>query len=244
MDNIDIINIKNIKLKYDIYLNKLIDKIENINIYEGKNLLNKKKIIIEVYTLEILCFAKRVINKIIKLEHKNLINIIDIIIDNSNIYFIKEYNNTTLLDVEFNINYIKELISCIQYLFENNIYIENLKIKDIFIINNTIKISPIFIESKPNKKILYGSPLFSPQNNICFLKNEKEELIIKNIATIIQIYTNIHSNVVNDIKYYNLIKNLFFNKISFDEFINQINKYIYITNIKQINNDELFFIEL
>lgn len=42
-DNIEFINIKNIKNKYDIYLNKQIGKINNIFIYEGKNLLNKKK---------------------------------------------------------------------------------------------------------------------------------------------------------------------------------------------------------
>ena len=119
-DNIECINIKNIKNKYDIYLNKQIGKINNILIYEGKNLLNKKKIIVDVYTHEILCFAKRIINKMIILNHKNLINIIDIIIDNSNVYIIKEYFNETLLDIDFDIKYILELINCVKFLYDKD----------------------------------------------------------------------------------------------------------------------------
>lgn len=252
-DNIECINIKNIKNKYDIYLNKQIGKINNILIYEGKNLLNKKKIIVDVYTHEILCFAKRIINKMIILNHKNLINIIDIIIDNSNVYIIKEYFNETLLDIDFDIKYILELINCVKFLYDKDIYIESLKITDIYITYNTIKISPKFIESKPNKKILYGSPLFSPQNHIYFLKNEKEDLIIKNIAQIIlEFYTkkNILTEIDDTDPYYNLLTTILQdkNRISFNDLLIFFNKNIEKKKDKykdkSFNNDELFIMEL
>jgi len=258
-DNIEFINIKNIKNKYDIYLNKQIGKINNIFIYEGKNLLNKKKIIIDVYTHEILCFAKRIINKMIILNHKNLVNIIDIIIDNSYIYIIKEYFDETLLNIDFDVKYILELINCIKFLYDRDIYIENFKITDIFITNNTIKISPKFIESKPNKKILYGSPLFSPQNHIYFLKNDKEDLIIKNIGMIIlQFYTkkfinnDIKKNILTEIDetfpYYNLLTSIFLdkNKISLDDLLFFFNKNMgkKKNNNECKSNDDLFVMEM
>jgi hypothetical protein len=191
------------------------------------------------------------------LNHKNLVNIIDIIIDNSNIYIIKEYFNKTLLDIDFDIKYILELINCIKFLYDKDIYIESLKITDIFITNNTIKISPKFIESKPNKKILYGSPLFSPQNHIHFLKNEKEDLIIKNIALIIlEFYTkkyidiDIKKNILTEIDetfpYYNILTIILLdkNKISFNDLLFFFNKNIEKKKDKYFNNDDLFIMEI
>ncbi len=255
------INIKNLKNKYDIFLNKQI-KTDEIKTYEGKNIQTKEKILIDVYTHDILCFAKRVINNIIQLKHNNIVNILDIIIDNSNIYIIKNYYEIKLLDVEFNISYIIDLIDVIKYLLDNNIDILELKIEDIYLNSELVlKISPKFIETKPNKKILYGSPLFSPPNIIQDLKIQKEEKFIKNISLIfIQFYLkkNYNNTELNQIfydidendKYYNLLYDMINNNIRLNKLYNKLNnklngdKKILNKHISRLLSNDIFIMDL
>lgn len=260
MENNDIIeiNIKNLKNKYNIFLNKQIEKIDKIITYEGKNIQTKEKLLIDVYTHDILCFAKRVINNIIQLKHNNMVNILDIIIDNSYIYIIKNYYKIKLIDVKFNLTYIINLIDIIRHLFDNNIDIYELKIEDIYLDSELIlKISPKFIETKPNKKILYGSPLFSPPNIIEEFKIKKEEKFIKNICLIfLQFYLNKNYNNIelsqifydideND-KYYNLLYDMINNNTGLNLLYNKFIKF----NENENNNDntdnniDIFIMEL
>lgn len=157
----------------------------------------------------------------------NIINIIDIIVDNTNIYIIKKFYQNKIKDSQFNIEYISQIIESIKYLFDKNIYIYPLELNDIYMDNNTIKISPIFIESKPDKKILYGSPLFSPPNIIQNLKNERETLLVKNICILfINLFYNKNFNmddnfniILNDIldesQYYKYLSDILLEKYKF-----------------------------
>jgi len=243
MNDVEVIdiNIKNIKNKYDIYLNKQINKqmnrqinrqinkqmnrqmnkqINNINTYEGRNIITKDKIIIDVYSLDILCFAKILINKIIKIDHDNIINIIDIIIDNTNVYIIKKFYENKIKNLEFNINYINQIINGVKYLFDKNIYIYPLELNDIYIDNNIVRISPIFIESKPDKKILYGSPLFSPPHIIQNLKNERETILVKNICILfINLFYNKNFSMDDD---FNIILNDIFDESQYYKYLSDI----------------------
>ena len=212
------INIKNIKNKYDIYLNKQINK-NNIITFEGKNIITKESILIDVYTHNIIFFAKRIINNIININNPYIINIIDIIIDNSNIYFIYPYYKKITIDIQFKKKYIIQIINAFRFLFDNNIFFYNIDISDIYINNDSIIILPKFIESKPNKQILYGSPLFSPPN-IDNFKNDREDILVENIMTIfIELYFK-KSISINDLlldiddndKYYYILLNIFNNR--------------------------------
>ena len=79
------INIKYIN-NYEIYFHKCISSYNKINVYEGKNIKTREKIIVEVYDTNIIFLAKRIKNKIIKIEHPNIVTILDILIEFSNIY--------------------------------------------------------------------------------------------------------------------------------------------------------------
>jgi len=201
------ISIKNIKNKYDIYFNKHIGSNYNgkINTYEGKNITTKDKIIVDVYTHDIIFLAKRIINKIIELVHRNIINIIDIVIDNSHVYIIQPYFSKTLSDVPFTIEFISQLIDGMKYLFDHNICIDTVKITDIYVDNNLIKISPKFIDIKPSNIILYGSPLSNSPIITQNLRNYIEKNIIINIKVIMfeyiyKINANLNVNLYDGIK--------------------------------------------
>lgn len=211
MNDIIEINIKNINDKYIIYFNKCIYNNNFIKSYEGKNLLTNEKIIIDIYTYNIIFLAKRLINNIIHINHPNIINILDIIIEVGSIYFIKSLINKKIIDIPFNKDIAKQLIRGIEYLFDKNIEINELTLDNLFYDNNLLKISPYFSPNNPTKKILYGSPLYSPPEFLPINRSEKEITILLNYGLLIYKLSTkkyINENIIND----NVI-----NKLEIDE---------------------------
>ncbi len=225
-DDIFEINIKNINNKYDVYLNK--NNINSIE-YEGKNLLTKEKITIDIYNHDIILLAKRIKNNIIKINHPNIVNIIDIIIETNKIYIIRPKilkitdAITKLTDINTKTKIFQSLFNSLfnsmKYLFDKNINIEPLTLHNIYIDpndDNNIKIFPIFSPYKNQNKILYGSPLLnSPQINspsdLCNkaiidqeIKNKliiKENEIYKNLNIISYELLLIHPELNNKLEY-------------------------------------------
>ena len=69
-------------------LTNLKSQIKNITTYIGKDIFENKKIIIDVYENNIQLIAKKIMNNIININHDNIINIIDIIIEKNITYII------------------------------------------------------------------------------------------------------------------------------------------------------------
>jgi hypothetical protein len=199
--DIEIISIKIINDKYEIFLDKIFTKPSNqITTYIGRNIITNDKILIDVYTKNILFFARKLINNIIKLEHKNLHKILDIIIEKETTYIIKPFlHKIKNLDVNIkSLYFFKTIVDIIEYLY-NNIEIEPLTINNILINNQSDKyvdknvdknavdiiISPYFDNSDKIKHIIYGSPLYKPLNNI--YKNDDKNLINNIINNIIKL---------------------------------------------------------
>ena len=259
------INIKNIN-NYEIYLHKCITNYKNINVYEGKNLKTKEKVIVEVYDINIIFLAKRIKNKIIKIDHPNIISILDVIIEFSNIYIIKPYYKTKIINIQIN-NFIKlkQIVRGFKFLFDKNIDIEQITINNIYYDenNNLLKISPFFSPPVIQKNILYGSPLYSPPEFLNINKSEKDRtfilfldsifhsLCINNIDTndnvyINNIYKQLLQNNINNcsiIEIYNFIES---HKIDLhNNEDNKIeNKIENKEKLFKIKNDEVFFMEL
>lgn len=206
-DNIIEINIKILNDKYEIFLNKIYSKRENIISYIGRNILTNEKLIIDVYIKNIMFFARKLINNIIKLENKNIHKILDVIIEKNMTYIIKPYyerytNNSLIHNSSINnttiYTFFIQLFESINYLFDNNIEIEYLDITNILYHNNNLILSPYYDNSDLTKHIIYGSPLFLPfkLNN----KSDYEKKIINNIK-------NLSSEIItnkNDL-YYDII---------------------------------------
>ncbi len=256
------INIKNINNKYDVYLNKCISSYNNfINVYEGKNLLTKEKIIIDIYNHDIILLAKRLKNNIIKLNHPNIINIIDIIIESNKIYIIKPYlKQLNINDINDNNNMFifKQIYRGVKFLFDKNINIEPINFNNIYINydkdNIIIQLSCIFSPYKTQRKILYGSPLLhSPSeliNNTDKIEDNKEKDILYNLGTILytllykdtyDINNNLLNNIIdsdNDILCFllNINSNIDINSKS--KFLS-INNYLNIKNTNIICNNKM-----
>lgn len=186
------INIKILNDIYEINLNKIIRKTNFVTTYEGLNISNNTKIIIDKYNTNILTLCKKISNNIITLTHPNIINIIEIIIEKNTAYIIKEfyqininnYINNDLIRTE-HFNYCRQIFEGIYYLFTKNINIETLYIDNIFIDNNKVIISPYFGEDKSkHQNILYGSPLYSPPELFNKYIPEKESIIVWNLGII------------------------------------------------------------
>jgi serine/threonine protein kinase len=193
--NISEIDIKILDNKYEINLNKIIKNTNFVISYEGIDIDSNNKIIIDKYNTNILLLSRKLSNNIINIQHKNIINLIDIVIEKNITYIIKPYYEKTLISQyeyynnnnKFIYNYFKQIIDGIKYLNDKNILIETIFIDNIFIIDNNIIISPYFFDydTKLNKKnILYGSPLYNPPE--IFQKNipERENILVWNIGMI------------------------------------------------------------
>jgi len=266
-ENIIEINIKNINNIYEVYFNKCIYISNSIKVYEGVNITTKEKLLIEIYNYDIIFFAKRLKNKIIKIEHPNIINIIDIIIESNDIYFIKPFIKKTIRDVKLNIhNIFKEIIRAIKYLFDKNIDIDYLTTNNIYYDDNDkcIKISPFFNMRITQNKILYGSPLYSPPEIIINIKNEKEETLVYNIGVLLyQLYFNNYEikdykNILYDLddtnELYDVFMNIFHkntNRCSIIHLYEYFNSYIKkkSKNIRDIRENimeyhDIFFLEM
>ncbi len=186
------INIKILNDIYEINLNKIIRKTNFVTTYEGLNITNNNKIIIDKYNTNILTLCKKISNNIITLSHPNIINILEIIIEKNTAYIIKEYHQTNInkyinndLIKSEHINYCRQIFEGIYYLFTKNINIETLYIDNIFIENNKVIISPYFGEDKSkHQNILYGSPLYSPPELFNKYIPEKESIIVWNLGII------------------------------------------------------------
>jgi len=182
------INIKILNDKYEINLNKIIRKTNFVTTYEGIDISDNNKIIIDKYNTNILTLCKKILNNIITLSHPNITNIIDIIIDKNTPYIIKEYHQTNINNDLIKNNYIdyfRQIFNGVFYLFNKNINIETLYIDNIFIENDKVIISPYFGEDKSkHKNILYGSPLYSPPELFNKYIPEKESIIVWNLGII------------------------------------------------------------
>ncbi len=256
------INIKNIN-DYEIYFHKPIMSYKSINVYEGKILKTKEKIIVEVYDMDIIFLAKRIKNKIIKIDHPNIISILDVIIEFSNIYIIKPYYKIKLINTNINdIIKTKQIIRGMKFLFDKNIEFEQININNIYYDdkNNLLKLSPFLSPPTIQKNILYGSPLYSPPENSNINKYDKEKKILLNLDTILYELFNDNNNNMYVIK---IIKNMLeFDNCSFIDIYNFFEKNTYITQnlkddfkdnnllknkkINNINilNDEMFIMEM
>ena len=260
------INIKVLNNIYEIYFNKCVFIYKSIKVYEGKNILTKEKILIDVYNYDIILLAKRIKNKIIKIDHQNIINIIDIIIEMSAIYIIKPYinlNNTVSLNLSV-FDTFKQILKGVKYLFDKNIDIEHILLEHIFIDNfennNIIKLYPFFSEHNTNNKlkIIYGSPVYNLPEIISQNKNEKESILIWNLGIILYQLINkikfdyITKNVVLKLdesnEYYDILIKMLHNyknnRISLQyvfEYFNE-NKIKYYTDTKI--KDDLFVMEI
>jgi hypothetical protein len=254
------INIKNIN-NYEIYFHKCIMTYNTINVYEGRNIKTKEKIIVEVYNTDIIFLAKRIKNKIIKIEHPNIIIILDIIIEFSNIFIIKPYYKMKIIDVNIN-NFIKlkQIMRGIKYLFDKNIDIEQINIDNIYYDekDNLVKLSPFLSPPLIQKNILYGSPLYSPPEFLNINKSEREITFILFLKTIFykiclnnsNIDDNLYINKIykhllcnNDINNCSLIEiYYYFEKSKHDKYDKNDNK----ENLLKINNlnDEMFIMEM
>lgn len=236
------INIKNLKNIYEIYLNKCVLSYKTIKVYEGKNILTNEKILVDVYNYDIILLAKRIKNKIIKIDHKNIINIIDIVIEMSLIYIIKPHidliklNNSNIQNNLFLsvFDTFKNIVKGIKYLFDKNIDIEPILIDHIFIYNNEnneniIKVYPFFSENSINNnkfKILYGSPVYILPEIFAQNKNEKENILILNLGIILY-------QIINKIKFNYITNNININiniRLNIDE-----NNEFYDILVKMLN---------
>lgn len=189
------INIKILDNKYEIDLNKIIKNTNFATTYEGIHMETNDKIIIDKYNTNILLLARKLINNIINIKHRNIIELIDIVNEKNITYIIKpyyerkliSYNETYKNNDKLIKHYFKQIIDGIKYLNDKNILIETIFIDSIFIENNNIIISPYFsnCDTKNNQKnILYGSPLYNPPE--IFQKNipERENILVWNIGMI------------------------------------------------------------
>lgn len=193
--NISEIDIKILNTNYQIDLNKIIINTNFVTSYEGIQIDINEKIIIDKYNTDILLLSRKLINNIITIHNKNIIELIDIIIEKNITYIIKPYYEKTLIS-QYKIyknnnkliyNYFNQIINGIKYLNDKNIIIETIFIDNIYINNNNVIISPYYSDANTklnNKNILYGSPLYNPPE--IFEKNipDRENILVWNIGMI------------------------------------------------------------
>jgi hypothetical protein len=244
MDTINVveINIKILNDKYEIFLDKIISNhAGTCTSYIGRNIITNEKIIIDIYSKNILFIARKIISEIIKINHQNIIKILDVIIEKNISYIIKPYYEKfiyyNLIKDTNLINIFLQIFEGINYLFINNIEIEQLTTDNIFIYNNDIIISPYFAHSDVTKTILYGSPLYYPINLSNKIKIENEKKIISNTSLLlINLFNN--SNILNNDIFRFIInqKYTLFDIINFLISYNNNTK----TNIIDKNNDDIF----
>jgi len=227
MDIIDI-NIKILNDKYEIFLNKILYKSQNIITYLGKNIYDNKKIIIDTYNTNIQILAKKIINNVININHKNIIKIDDIIIEKNISYFIKPYYPQKIKDVKLLkqndlLYYFEDIIIALEFLYNKNIEIEILNHEQIYIDKNNVTISPYFENNIYPLNIVYGSPIFNTLNINIKNKTDNENKIIKNISMLfielINICLNINIEEINNVQIIN-------NKINTDIY----DMYLFLNN--------------
>jgi hypothetical protein len=227
MDIIDI-NIKILNDKYEIFLNKILYKSQNIITYLGKNIYDNKKIIIDTYNTNIQILAKKIINNVININHKNIIKIDDIIIEKNISYFIKPYYPQKIKDVKLLkqndlLYYFEDIIIALEFLYNKNIEIEILNHEQIYIDKNNVTISPYFENNIYPLNIVYGSPIFNTLNINNKNKTDNENKIIKNISMLfielINICLNINIEEINNVQIIN-------NKINTDIY----DMYLFLNN--------------
>jgi hypothetical protein len=199
MESIDI-DIKILNDKYEIFLNKILYKsqIKNITTYIGKDIYENKKIIIDVYENNIQLIAKKIMNKIININHDNIINIIDIIIEKNITYIIKPYykqfiNNLEKSNQQNIITYFNQILSTVTYLYSKDIEFETITLEQLYIDDKKILISQYFENNSYPQNIVYGSPIYNLYN----IKN-KNNIEYKIVINIRNLFLDI-INKINDI---------------------------------------------
>ena len=242
--NIIEINIKILNDKYEIFLDKIISNhTGSYTSCMGRNIITNDKIIIDIYSKNILFIARKIISEIIKINHQNIIKILDVIIEKHISYIIKPYYEKFILRDTNLINTFLQIFEGINYLFINNIEIEQLTIDNVFIYNNDIIISPYFAHSDLTKTILYGSPLYYPINLSNKIKIENEKKIINNTSLLLINLFNNKNILNNDI--FRFIINQKYTLFDIIKFLINYNKNTKKNIINQ-NNDiyDIFQLEL
>ncbi len=190
----------------------------------------------------------------------NIISILDVIIEFSNIYIIKPYYKIKLIDANINdFIKIKQIIRGMKFLFDKNIDFEQININNIYYDdkNNLLKLSPFLSPPIIQKNILYGSPLYSPPEFLSINKSERENsfiIILKSIFYELSFNDNIYINKLfsedNDNNIYSLIDIYYFfekNKLNKDDFKDDSStNLLKLKKINNINilNDEMFIMEI
>lgn len=218
------INIKILNNTYQIYLDKIIYQSDFVITYEGIDMINKQKIIIDKYN-DLLLFTRKITTNIITISHNNIIKFIDVILEKNITYIIKPHYDNLFFSKMTSINsnklfkYFKQINDSIIYLFNKNIMIKTLLLNNIFIYNDNVIISPYFSEIHTQNKctksnnILYGSPLYLTNellNNI----PEKESKILWKIGIIF--FQMLSNEIIKD-------DYTEYNKILSDKIINKYN---------------------
>ena len=201
------INIKILNDKYEIFLDKVVYKSIYITTYLGKNITNNTKILVDIYIKNIQILAKKIINKIVIFNNKNIVKIDDIIIEKNIVYLIKKYYKKKFKEIKINkydfLYYFEEIISSFEYLHNKNIEIENLNPEQIFFDNNKIIILPYFENNIYPLNVVYGSPIFDTENINGKNKIENENKIINNIcilySKLLKFFFNIDLDIDIDI---------------------------------------------
>ena len=152
------INIKRIRNKYDINLDIPVENTPFSIFYNGYklNTVVNNEIIIEVVPLKYQIIPQY-------FPFKYIINLIDTVYDNNNLYIVyenyKSLKNISITNKEEFNNFFNEFRDLIKFIVENNLEIEPIKINDIYFKEH---IYVLIKQIKKNKSIKIGSPVYSP----------------------------------------------------------------------------------
>jgi serine/threonine protein kinase len=253
------VNIKRIRNKYDINLDIPVENTPFSTFYNGYklNTIENSDVIIEIIPLKYQIMPQY-------FPYNYIINFIDTIYDNNNLYIVYE-NYKTLKNIsitnkyEFN-KFFNEFRDLIKFIVENKLEIEPIKITDIYVKEH---IYVLIKQIKKNKSIKVGSPVYSPpelfQNKKLLLSDQLiwnfgiliYELIngtspynrckdVKDVMTAtknIKYDNNLDDSILKKFLEYNIS-----NRITYDELlsidITKYDIYEYIANKNMENNKD------
>lgn len=255
------VNIKRIRNKYDINLDIPVENTPFSTFYNGYklNTIGNSDVIIEIVPLKYQIIPQY-------FPYNYIINFIDTIYDNNNLYIVYEnYKSLKNLSItnknEFN-KFFNEFRDLIKFIVENKLEIEPIKITDIYVKEH---IYVLIKQIKKNKSIKVGSPIYSPpelfQNKKLLLSDQLIwnfgilifELIngtspyntCKDVKDVMAATKNIkYDNNLDDSILKKFLEYNISNRITYDELLSiditkyDIYEYIAIKNIEN-NKDEL-----
>ena len=206
MDTYNVRRFKNtydIIFGYDIMINDIYS-----SFHRGYNIQNMGDVIlIEIISKINIQIDMQIITKIKNMKNINIFKILDVFDDEQNFYIVWEdftnYEQISRDNLDINlVNLIySELKDIEDKIILNEILCDSIKITDIYVNNNKIKI--LLRPQKKNKNIIYGSPMYSSPNfisKINMIKRSEEiiELYRENVRTNIMILMSLISDLVRD----------------------------------------------